>query len=295
MTSATSIIDLASLPAPKVVQELSFETIFNELTASFLTYWNARRAEDPTLPEFTTDSLESEPFNALFQAFAYRELLLRGRINEAARANLLAFSDGTDLDHLVAWLDVTRMDGESDERLKERYQLASFGRSAGGPRERYIAVAMGASLDVRDVAVWREGRDPTVNVAVLSTIGNGDATAGLLTTVKSALEQDHVRVVSDNFNVVSAVRKTVDVKVSIRISDQALETVADKVSLNIRNTWVGQDLLGLDLTQAFLVKASLLTGVTDADIVLPANDVEATDNEAIAIGTVTVEIRGRGR
>lgn len=44
---------------------------------------------------------------------AYRELLLRQRINQAAKSNLLAFATGTDLDNLGALYDVERKEGET--------------------------------------------------------------------------------------------------------------------------------------------------------------------------------------
>ena len=77
----------------------------------------------------------------MLEAAAYRETLLRARVNDAARANLLSFAATTDLDHLAGFYDVVRLDGETDAALRERVVLAIQGRSAAGPEERYAAVA----------------------------------------------------------------------------------------------------------------------------------------------------------
>ena len=50
-------------------------------------------------------------------------MLLRNRINIAARGQLLAYAAGTDLDHLAAFYGVERLAGEGDERLRLRIQL----------------------------------------------------------------------------------------------------------------------------------------------------------------------------
>ncbi|MFH7191571.1 baseplate assembly protein, partial [Klebsiella pneumoniae] len=52
--------------------------------------------------------LESEPVVKMLQENVYRELLLRQRINEAARAVMVAYSGGDDLDNLGANNNVQR-------------------------------------------------------------------------------------------------------------------------------------------------------------------------------------------
>ena len=97
--------DLATLPAPQIIEPLDFEQILADLKADILD-----RA--PELAEVL--ALESDPIVKLLEACAYRELLYRARVNDAARAHLLAFATGGDLDHLAAQYGVTRQDGEAD-------------------------------------------------------------------------------------------------------------------------------------------------------------------------------------
>lgn len=110
-----SIKELAALPAPDVVEELSFDDIFSAVLTEFKT----------RCPEFSA-LLESDPAIKVLEVAAYREMLLRNRINVAARAQMLAFSSGDDLDHLGAFYGVARLVGEGDEALRRRIRHASW-------------------------------------------------------------------------------------------------------------------------------------------------------------------------
>ena len=97
MADATfTAVNLSRLPAPQVVEALDYETILADLIAS----------QRLLLPDF--QPLESEPATKLLQIVAYREILLRQRINDAARAVMPAYAMGSDLDNLAALLGVTR-------------------------------------------------------------------------------------------------------------------------------------------------------------------------------------------
>ena len=68
-----------------------------ELKAQFIAY----------LPELAdVIELESEPAHKLLQLFAYEKVNMQARINDAARACMLAYAAGPDLDHLAALLAV---------------------------------------------------------------------------------------------------------------------------------------------------------------------------------------------
>ena len=87
------------------------------------------------------------------QAFAYRELLYRQRLNEAARSNLLAFANGTDLDHKGAFYNLPRLFGELDARYRVRIQLRIAALAGNGTGEQYQLLAMTASQNVRSASV----------------------------------------------------------------------------------------------------------------------------------------------
>ena len=98
-------IDLSLLPAPDVVEELDYETLFEERKATLLSLYDESEREAVA----RTLALESEPIVKLLQENAYREVILRQRVNEAARANMLAYATGADLDQIGGNYNVERL------------------------------------------------------------------------------------------------------------------------------------------------------------------------------------------
>lgn len=138
------MIDLATLPPPNVVELLDYTTLYSEVQTQFRALY----------PQWSA-VLESDPVTKLLELTAYRELLLRARINDAALSNLLAFATGTDLMGLAAFYNIEKMPGERDDRLRTRIQLKAASMAGNGLPEWYQTTAMAASLDVIDTAVQR--------------------------------------------------------------------------------------------------------------------------------------------
>ncbi|MGD7330276.1 baseplate assembly protein, partial [Ralstonia pseudosolanacearum] len=133
-------IDLSQLPAPAVVETLDYEAILAERKDYFVSLYPAdqRDAVRATL------ELESEPITKLLQENAYRELVWRQRVNDAARGVMLAFAEGEDLEQIAANFNVQRLTitpaddttvpptpavMEGDDSLRERAQEAFEGLS----------------------------------------------------------------------------------------------------------------------------------------------------------------------
>ena len=138
------MIDLNALPAPAVLQPLDYEAVLAGLRADML-------ARYPALREVL--DLESEPIAKLLEVAAYRELLIRARINDAARAVLLPWAVGTDLDNLAARYDLARLAGEDDERLRARVLIGYHALSAAGSPASWRLRALSVSTDLRQVDV----------------------------------------------------------------------------------------------------------------------------------------------
>ncbi len=143
-----SVIDLSQLPAPEVIKTLDFETIISELKTDYATRY----------PAFTAD-LESEPVIKLLETQAAREMNIRAQVNDEARAVLLAFAQGSDLDHLGANFAVARRQVdpgdpeatppipatyEDDPTFLRRIQLSPEALSVAGSRGGYIFNALSA-------------------------------------------------------------------------------------------------------------------------------------------------------
>ena len=207
--SGYSAIDLSLLPVPDVVETLDYEVILAAMKADL-----AARA-----PEVAAVlALESEPLVKLLEVCAYREVLIRARVNDAAQAVTLARATGTDLDNLAALFGVARLvinpgdplavppvaaTLESDADLRRRAQLALEGFSTAGPEGAYVFHALSADADVLDVSATSPSAGDVL-VTVLSRTGSGTAPAPLLATVQAALNADDVRPLCDNVVVQSA-------------------------------------------------------------------------------------------
>ncbi|TBU71009.1 baseplate assembly protein [Phytopseudomonas daroniae] len=200
-------IDLSRVPAPNVVEPLDFEQILAEMQADL-------SARLPDMDAF----LESDPAIKLLEVAAYRELLLRQRINEAAQAVMLPYALDTDLENLGALFGVERLvtdpgnpNGnppvpatyETDAELRNRIQLSLEGLSTAGPEGAYIFHALSASGEVLDASATSP-TPGTVIVTVLSRVGAGVPSPELLATVDTALSDESVRPLTDYVQVQAA-------------------------------------------------------------------------------------------
>lgn len=203
-------IDLSQLPQPTIIEELDFEEILIEVKAVMVAAYPAVQQA----AVIAALALESEPLNVLAQALAYREMLLRQRINEGAAACMLSHSTGDDLDNIAANLDTERLikteatettdaEMESDEALRLRAQAAFEGMSVAGPSAAYEYFARSASGKVADARASSPAPAEVV-VAVLSTEGDGTASPELLAAVAEAVNDEEVRPLGDRVTVRSA-------------------------------------------------------------------------------------------
>lgn len=279
--------ELASLPPPTLINEISYEATLAGLLG---------RLQDQFVQngiEYDVTGLEANPGVIMMQAVSYYDTLLRQSINEGARANLLAFADGNDLDILAQFYDVTRLYGETDARLRERVVLAIRGRSPGGTEPRYKSIAMAASPRVADAKVFRDGRDPTIHVAIFSTDNAGVADASLLSDVDAALQDVSVRMVNDTIIVASAAQQAVDVTANVWLLPDAPETAIADAEAALRAAWVADMGLGRDMALSWLFARLQVGGIHHVELVTPAQTIVTPANEALALGTLTLNNMGR--
>lgn len=276
-----SALDLSQLPPPAAVETLSFEAIVAEIKADLVT-----RA--PELADVL--DLESEPIVKLLEAFAYRELLLRNRINQVALADTLAFATGADLDVAAANLGVVRLEGEGDTDFRGRAVLAAEGWSSAGPAQAYLFHARSANARVADAAI-SSPQPGQVRVVVLSTAADGVADATLLQSVDAALNAEEVRPLTDQVQVVSAGVAAWDVVATLKIlagpDGGSLEEAAEAA---VRRYGAARRKLNKGVSQKAVIAALMQPGVEDLDLVAPAADIEADAETAPVLGDVTLTI-----
>ena len=195
-----------TLPKPAIVETLDFEAILAEIVARIVALYPAAA---------TTIALESEPLNILAQAFAYRELLYRARLNDAAAAQLIEYATGADLDHKADFYGVTRQPGpppESDDHLRDRLRLAVLALAGNGTAQAYEARAMAAHPGVKQA----KATQPTPgSVTVLIWPGAGHNADEVLSAATVALTAENARILGVPLTVALAQAVPLNVRATI--------------------------------------------------------------------------------
>ncbi|EPR6283859.1 baseplate assembly protein [Escherichia coli] len=296
-------IDLSQLPPPVVVEPLDFETLFAQRKAAFI----AMYPEDEQEEIARTLELESEPITMLLEENCYRELLLRQRVNEAARAVMLAYSTDSDLDNLAVNFNVERLTiqeeddsitppieavMESDADLRTRTQQAFEGLSVAGPTAAYEFWGRSADGRVADISAV----SPTpacVTISVLSREGDGTASDDLLSVVAAALNDEEVRPVADRVTVQSAeiVPYQIDATLYIYPGPEA-EPVRQASEQQLQAYIAAQNRLGRDIRLSAIYAALHVEGVQRVELAQPVADIVLSDYQASHCTEYTITVGG---
>lgn len=295
-----STIDLSQLPVPTIIEELDFETILTDVKAVMV----AAFPEEQQASVAAALTLESEPLTIIAQAMAYRELLLRQRINEGAAACMLSHATGDDLDNIAANLDTERLvitvatdtaDAvtESDEALRLRAQAAFEGMSVAGPSAAYEYFARSASGQVADARATSPSPAEVV-VAVLSTEGDGTASAALLAAVAAAVNDEEVRPLGDRVTVQSAeiVPYTIDATLYLYPGPES-EPIINAAMASLQTFLADNDKkIGRDIVRSAISAALHVQGVQRVVINTPAADLQIDNTQAARNTGYTVDNGG---
>ena len=275
--------ELAGLPTPQVLETLRFETVFDALLRDFQVRY----------PQYSA-LLASDPAIKLIEVAAYRELLLRSRINEAARANLLAFAVGNDLEHLGAFYGVTRLPQEQDEPLRRRIRARIMGFANAGGAAHYRYWALSASPEVADVAVDSPGPG-RVRISVLPTGHSDTVPESLLETVRATVLRDDVRVLTDTVEVVPVSLVPVTVSAQIWLYPDTPMAVFEGLAPRLIRELAQAAVLGWDLTQSWLIGQLQQPGVHKVALSEPATDIRIHSTQAVRLTDVQLTFAGRDR
>lgn len=284
-----SIINLSALPPPDVVETVDFEAVLDDICATLL------RVAPADMRAGIAAALKSElePIQMLAQVAAYREMLLRQRVNEAARATLLAYAEKADLDNRAADYGVTRLlvrpadpsaippveaEYEKDERLRYRCQMAMKGLAAAGPRGAYRFHALSASADVADVAIETPagGR---VRVWVLARAGV--AGQPLLDAVAAALNAETIRPLCDTVEVAAATPLAFSIQASIAYQPggEAVSGGLEGARARLAKMLAERRAIGGSVPRSAIDAALHVPGVDRVSILSPAADVQCAPGQ----------------
>lgn len=297
----SELVDLSKLDAPKVLEDLDFESLLADRKAEFIAlfpqderaFWQARL------------SLESEPIAKLLQEVVYLQLMERNRINNAAKATMLAYASGSDLDVIAANYNVKRQVIqeannnvtpkipeilEDDTSLRLRTQLAFEGLSVAGPRSAYIFHALSAHPDVADVSVVSP-QPANVTVTILSRNGQGEADENLLNVVRAKLNDDDIRPIGDRVIVQSAVIQSYEIRAKLHLyRGPEYEPIKAAALKKLTAYTKEKHRLGRDISLSGIYAALHLEGVQRVELISPTADIVLPSTKSAYCTAINLEI-----
>ena len=297
----SELVDLSKLDAPKVLEDLGFESLLADRKAEFIAlfpqderaFWQARL------------NLESEPITKLLQEVVYLQLIERNRINNAAKATMLAYASGSDLDVIAANYNVKRQVIqeannnvtpkipeilEDDTSLRLRTQLAFEGLSVAGPRSAYIFHALSAHPDVADVSVVSP-QPANVTVTILSRNGQGEANENLLNVVRAKLNDDDIRPIGDRVIVQSAVIQSYEIRAKLHLyRGPEYEPIKAAALKKLTAYTEEKHRLGRDISLSGIYAALHLEGVQRVELISPTADIVLPSSKSAYCTAINLEI-----
>ncbi len=279
-------LDFTRIAPPSIIEPLSFELIFAAMLADL-------QARDATFSAL----VESDPAYKILEVAAYRELLLRLRINESARSNLLAFAIGGDLDQLAANYGVVRMTMvaadplatppvievlESDDRLRTRLQLRIAALAANGTAEHYRFVALSAHADVIDAAALQ-----TLPGSVLVVIWLPDGSTAL-PVIAARFLADDVRPLGVAVAVAQAMPIIIDVQATLYTEPTAPTNLVSTLSATLPVAIADYARLGRDMPLSWLISRLHVDGVSRVALQAPTTNKVLEPNEYAVAGQINL-------
>ena len=292
--------ELARLPEPRLIEEISADRLIQEIKSDVLARWDEVRTERPDLPALDTLGLETEPLTVLIEVFAYRETLLRALVNDKARAVLLAFAVGSDLDHIALLVGVERAVVapatnnapaimETDDRLRRRIQLAPEAFSVAGPAGAYEFHALSIDPSILDAYAYspREGEVHVILVGEDIEPVSDDVMTKLIRTFKLG----DVAPLTDSVTVRRARVVLFDLAVEASVTSGA-DTVAVRSSMEnaIRAYLATRARIGAPVYMAGVIASAKTADIENIVITQPAGNVLCEPDQIAKLDALTVTV-----
>lgn len=284
-------IDLSLLPPPDVIAPLDYASLLDAIQSRIIEL----TAPADQAAVRTVLALESEPLTKLTEAYAYRALLQRQSINDAARAVMVAYATGTDLDNLAANYNLTRLTiraadpgaipptpalMEPDSDFRKRIPQAFEGLSVAGPTAAYEFFARSADGRVSDARAISPS-PACVTVTVLSRDGDGTASADLLAKVTAALNDEDTRPVADRVTVQSASIVNYNVIATLHYyPGPEAEPIRQAALASLQHYISTQHRIGRGVYRSAIDAALSVEGVQYVDITEPAENLVLDKTQA---------------
>jgi len=292
MAGNFNAIDLSAIPAPTIVEQLDFEAILAAMLADL-------QVRDSTFSAL----LESDPAYKILEVAAYRELLIRQRVNDACLGVMIAYATGSDLDQIAARYNVARLVitpadpntipptpavYESDNDLRARTILSLEGYTTAGSTGSYIFHTLSADGNVKSA----DAVSPTpgqVTVYVLSRTGDGTASGGLLDIVEAALSAETVRPLTDQVTVLSASIVEYTVEAELEMYPGPDSAVVEAAALAALEQYIDDmHRIGYDVTLSGIYHALHQSGVKQVNLTEPSANVAVASGQAAYCTDITL-------
>ncbi len=277
--SRFAAIDLSGLASPDIIETLDYEAIVEGMRDDLV-------ARFPLIAGVI--DLESEPARKLIEAFAYRELRLRARINDGARAVLLASSYGTNLDHLAALFGTVRQESESDDRLRRRIQLAPEALSVAGPEGAYQHHVLTVAPWARDVSAIMT-QPGVVRVTVLRAGADPRPSDSEREAIRLHLRDEAIRPLTDVVQVLPPTVCVVNIEARLTLYPGPDAGVVQSRATSALGDWLERNrMLGMNLRRSAIFARLHQEGVHSVELIAPAQDIVLDDTEVYAIAGMTI-------
>ncbi len=307
-------IELDQLPKMQVLEDLDSEAIIAERMKQFVALW--REHDPPAGAQYDVDNLEFDPIKINQEANAFFELLLRDRVNQAAKGVTLAYASGSDLDAIASRYPggMPRIENESDDNYRMRIWLSVNTLSPHGTYEAYVFWALtGARMEglpLRDATAVAKRGTANITITIMAdgspVVANGakNGITAFPSPTPTTVQIDAVRKFVE-----SSSRKGLTDVVSIR-SPKIVNTHY-KINYWLFPGWdrgtiepalydaaaqliESQRWLGYAHTLDSIGAALKTSGVYKVHVVEPVTDVEIDQHEVVKVDSVAINYMGRG-
>ena len=286
---------LPDLPLPDIIDESTYEEIFNSMIDEF-------REHQPSY----TNIVEGDPVYSIAQRAAYRELNLRKQINNAYRQTLLPYATGTNLDNVVANYGLTRLvkqeavydeNGvlvepevlETDEQLRIRGWLV-WSTLGIGTFGKYKFHALQADPQVKDAFIKGNPTNGEVTVYIQSEDANGGVPAqALLDTVEAYLDDIGRRTLCDTLVVAGITTVEYEIAAQITVPPALNKTQVLESVQAIAEAFASEnEVIDRDIEISRLYVALSAAGVAGVTLTKPTANVTTTDSQVPYATSVSI-------
>ena len=299
LTERISILLPENLQRMEVLEDLDAETILAQRMQRLKQLWS--EYDPPSAAQYDVENLEFDPIKINQEVCTYFELLLRDRVNQAARSITLAYAIGTDLDAIASRYPggVPRLPGESDDRYRRRIWLSPNTLSPHGTAEAYEFWALTALPVLRDVTATRSvlyDYYPTIVITCLMGLDsdNPSPTQEQLVQVRAYIQNLSRQGFTDVISISGPKVKETAYKIAVWLYPGTVpEQAMARINANLQKLVEAQYWLGHDHTHTAIHSACSISGVHHVDILEPTENIYIPSDWVVKVTGITTTMVGR--